>query len=79
MGLRAQEQVDPAALFLREGRVGVSSGLRFDWPHPAERPATGRGFVRVNFATRPDLIAEAVKRMTAATERAAAAAARAEI
>ncbi|GAA4078056.1 MalY/PatB family protein [Streptomyces hundungensis] len=62
---------DPAAQLLRTAKVGVSSGLRFS---PRRRPgeaapgetAPGDGFVRLNFATRPDLVVEAVERIAAA-------------
>jgi cystathionine beta-lyase len=46
---------DPAATFLREGRVALSSGPDFGAP--------GRGFARFNFATAPRRVAEAVERM----------------
>ncbi|YCK35397.1 MalY/PatB family protein [Actinomadura sp. ATCC 39365] len=49
---------DPAQVFLDEGRVGLSSGLRFG--------PEGCGFVRLNFATSPARVAEAVERMAAA-------------
>ncbi|MFC5828805.1 aminotransferase class I/II-fold pyridoxal phosphate-dependent enzyme [Nonomuraea insulae] len=52
---------DPAEVFLRHGRVGLSSGTRFGPP--------GHGFVRLNFATAPDRLAEAVHRMTTAGQR----------
>lgn len=63
---------DPAERFLRRGRVGVSSGLRFSpqrQPGASGEPGapgSGAGFVRLNFATRPDLVAEAVRRIAAA-------------
>ncbi|MEU8363866.1 aminotransferase class I/II-fold pyridoxal phosphate-dependent enzyme [Nonomuraea sp. NPDC048882] len=53
---------DPAEVFLRHGRVGLSSGTRFGPP--------GHGFVRLNFATAPDRLAEAVHRMDIARDRA---------
>ncbi|WP_260477965.1 MalY/PatB family protein [Nonomuraea sp. WAC 01424] len=53
---------DPAQVFLRRGRVGVGSGPRFG--------AEGRGFVRFNFATSPDRVAEAVSRMVTARDHA---------
>lgn len=46
---------DPAAVFLERGRVAVNPGLDFG--------TGGAGFVRVNLATSPDLITEAVRRM----------------
>ena len=49
---------DPAAVFLDRGRVALSGGPLFGAP--------GLGFARFNFATRPDLVAEAVRRMAAA-------------
>ncbi|NUW34683.1 aminotransferase class I/II-fold pyridoxal phosphate-dependent enzyme [Nonomuraea sp. SMC257] len=49
---------DPAQVFLRQGKVGLSSGLRFG--------PEGRGFVRLNFATAPERLTEAVTRMAAA-------------
>ncbi|MFI6791049.1 MalY/PatB family protein [Nonomuraea sp. NPDC050383] len=52
---------DPAQIFLRHGRVGLSSGTRFGPP--------GYGFVRLNFATAPDRLTEAVHRMAIARDR----------
>ncbi|WP_424858394.1 MalY/PatB family protein [Streptomyces sp. SAI-170] len=49
---------DPAAVFLDRGRVALNSGTPFG--------TGGTGFVRMNLATSPDLITEAVRRMTAA-------------
>jgi cystathionine beta-lyase len=49
---------DPAAAFLARGRVALSSGPDFG--------SQGRGFARLNIGTSPELIAEAVRRMTAA-------------
>jgi cystathionine beta-lyase len=51
-GDRAQE------LFLERGRVGLEPGLRFG--------RQGSGHVRLNFATGPEVLAEAVARMAAA-------------
>ncbi|WP_327581608.1 aminotransferase class I/II-fold pyridoxal phosphate-dependent enzyme [Nonomuraea sp. NBC_00507] len=51
---------DPAAVFLARGRVALNSGANFG--------TGGAGFVRLNLATSPDLIAEAVRRMAAALE-----------
>jgi cysteine-S-conjugate beta-lyase len=50
---------DPAAAFLDRGRVALSPGE--DFGHQ------GRGFARLNMGTSPDLLAEAVRRMAAAT------------
>ncbi len=52
---------DPAAHFLREGRVALNSGLPF---------GAGRGHVRLNFAASPELLDEAVRRMANALDRA---------
>jgi cystathionine beta-lyase len=49
---------DPAAEFLARGRVALSSGPDFG--------SEGAGFARLNVGTSPELIAEAVRRMTAA-------------
>jgi cystathionine beta-lyase len=46
---------EPAERFLREGRVAVEPGTRFG--------AAGAGFVRLNFATSPEILDEAVARM----------------
>ncbi len=48
---------DPAAAFLSRGRVALSSGPGFGHQ--------GRGFARLNMGTSPELMAEAVRRMTA--------------
>jgi cysteine-S-conjugate beta-lyase len=53
---------DPAAVFLDKGRVAVSPGPDFG--------AEGRGFARLNMATSPELLEEAVRRMAAAVQRA---------
>lgn len=47
---------DPAAVFRERGRVALGSGPRYD-------PAGGQGFVRLNLATSPALVEEAVRRM----------------
>lgn len=47
---------DPAAVFRERGRVALGSGPRYD-------PSGGQGFVRLNFATSPALVEEAVRRM----------------
>jgi cysteine-S-conjugate beta-lyase len=49
---------DPAAAFLERGRVALSSGPDFGAP--------GRGFARLNLATAPANLAEAVRRMARA-------------
>lgn len=48
---------DPAAHFLERGRVAVNSGLPFG--------TGGKGHVRLNYATTPEILAEAVERMGA--------------
>lgn len=48
---------DPAAVFLEKGRVALTSGLDF---------GRGEGFARLNLATTPEIIDEAVTRMAAA-------------
>ncbi|MBA2239920.1 MAG: aminotransferase class I/II-fold pyridoxal phosphate-dependent enzyme, partial [Solirubrobacterales bacterium] len=50
--------VDPAELCLIEGRLALSSGPQFG--------REGVGFARLNFATSPELLGEAVKRMASA-------------
>ena len=50
---------DPAATFLDRGRVALSPGDHFG--------RQGQGFVRLNMGTSPELLAEAVHRMAAAT------------
>ncbi|MFF1303619.1 MalY/PatB family protein [Streptomyces sp. NPDC058307] len=52
---------DPAAVFLERGRVALNSGVPFG--------TGGAGFVRLNLATSPELITEAVRRMAAALGR----------
>ncbi|MFF7725270.1 MalY/PatB family protein [Streptomyces sp. NPDC008001] len=52
---------DPAAVFLERGRVALTGGLPFG--------TGGAGHVRLNFATSPELLAEAVRRMAAAAGR----------
>ncbi|MEU9387909.1 aminotransferase class I/II-fold pyridoxal phosphate-dependent enzyme [Streptomyces sp. NPDC048279] len=49
---------DPAGVFLARGRVAVNSGLPFG--------TGGAGHVRLNLATSPEVITEAVRRMAAA-------------
>ncbi|MET8044307.1 MalY/PatB family protein [Micromonospora sp. NPDC005215] len=49
---------DPAAVFLDRGRVALNSGLAFG--------TGGVGHVRLNLATAPELITEAVRRMASA-------------
>lgn len=46
---------DPAEKFLEVGRVALGSGPTFGAP--------GKGFVRLNFATSPELVDEAVRRI----------------
>lgn len=46
---------DPAAVFLRRGRVALAAGPPFG--------DGGRGFARLNFATSPELIREGVRRL----------------
>ncbi|MGB7818216.1 MAG: aminotransferase class I/II-fold pyridoxal phosphate-dependent enzyme [Ornithinibacter sp.] len=50
---------DPARVFRERGRVALGSG-------PAYAPEQGRGFARLNFATSPEIITEAVQRMATA-------------
>lgn len=52
---------DPADVFLERGRVALSSGTAFG--------TGGAGHVRMNLATSPQLITEAVRRMAAAVAR----------
>ncbi|KOV89661.1 MalY/PatB family protein [Nocardia sp. NRRL S-836] len=47
----------PAEAFLRHGRVAVNCGIPFG--------TGGAGFVRVNLATSPEIVTEAVRRMAA--------------
>ncbi|MEV6760388.1 aminotransferase class I/II-fold pyridoxal phosphate-dependent enzyme [Streptomyces sp. NPDC051105] len=49
---------DPAEVFLARGRVAVNSGIPFG--------TGGAGHVRLNLATSPEVITEAVRRMAAA-------------
>ncbi len=49
---------DPAAHFLAKGRVALAAGPFFG--------AQGAGFARLNIGTSPELVAEAVRRMTVA-------------
>jgi cystathionine beta-lyase len=49
---------DPAAIFLRRGRVALSRGLDYG--------REGAGFVRLNFGTSPEHVADAVQRMASA-------------
>ncbi|MET7853251.1 MalY/PatB family protein [Streptomyces avermitilis] len=49
---------DPAAVFLERGRVALNSGIPFG--------TGGAGHARLNLATSPELIKEAVRRMAAA-------------
>ncbi|MEV4927839.1 MalY/PatB family protein [Streptomyces roseoverticillatus] len=52
---------DPAAVFLERGRVALTGGLPFR--------TGGAGHVRLNFATSPELLTEAVRRMAATVGR----------
>jgi cystathionine beta-lyase len=49
---------DPAAIFLDRGKIALSSGPSFG--------DAGRGYARLNMGTSPALLAEAVKRLSAA-------------
>ncbi|MBV7694653.1 MalY/PatB family protein [Streptomyces sp. TRM70350] len=51
---------DPADVFLHRGRVALNSGLPFGMG--------GAGHVRLNLATSPEIVTEAVRRMAAALE-----------
>jgi cystathionine beta-lyase len=51
--------VDPAEYFLEQARVALNSGPTFG--------TGGTGHVRLNFATHPDILTEAVRRMAAST------------
>jgi cystathionine beta-lyase len=51
---------DPAQVILERGRLALNSGLAFGEP--------GRGFARLNIATRPELIDEAVRRIRQAVD-----------
>ncbi|MFF0092127.1 MalY/PatB family protein [Streptomyces canus] len=51
---------DPAGVFLERGRVALNSGVPFG--------TGGAGFVRLNLATSPELITEAVRRMASALD-----------
>jgi len=52
---------DPAAVFLTRGRVALGRGLDYGPP--------GAGHVRLNFATSPEHLGDAVRRMARALER----------
>jgi len=52
---------EPAEVFLQRGRVALGAGLDYGEP--------GSGHVRLNFATGPDQLSEAVNRMARATRR----------
>jgi cystathionine beta-lyase len=49
---------DPGELFLERARVALLRGVDFG--------TGGEGYVRLNFATRPEILEEAVRRMAAA-------------
>ncbi|MGW0877095.1 MalY/PatB family protein [Streptomyces sp. NPDC002755] len=51
---------DPAAAFLERGRVAVTPGAEFG--------TGGKGYVRLNFATSPEILTEAVRRMGATVD-----------
>ena len=51
---------DPAQVFLERGRVAVNSGIPFG--------TGGVGHVRINIATSPEILTEAVERMAAAVK-----------
>ncbi|WP_407563996.1 MalY/PatB family protein [Streptomyces sp. 184] len=51
---------DPAAVFLDRGRVALASGIQFG--------TGGAGHARLNFATSPEVLTEAVDRMATAVE-----------
>jgi cystathionine beta-lyase len=53
---------EPAAVFLKDGRVALGRGLDYGAP--------GAGFVRLNFATSPGHLSDAVARMAGAVARA---------
>lgn len=50
---------DPAVVFRERGRVALGVGHRYD-------PGGGQGFVRLNFATSPAILEDAVRRMASA-------------
>lgn len=56
---RALEVEDPARLFRERGRVALSPGTAYD-------PHGGAGWARLNLATSPEVLEEAVRRMAAA-------------
>jgi cystathionine beta-lyase len=49
---------DPAKTFLKQGKVALNSGIPFG--------TGGAGFVRMNLATSPEILTEAVQRMASA-------------
>jgi cysteine-S-conjugate beta-lyase len=51
---------DPAEVFLGRGRVALSSGIPFG--------SGGAGHVRLNLATSPEVLTEAVRRMASVLE-----------
>jgi cystathionine beta-lyase len=53
---------EPAGIFLERGRLALSPGLNYG--------PEGAGFARLNFGTSPDLVAEAVRRMSRAFDHA---------
>lgn len=56
---RALGLTDPAAIFRRRGRVALSPGHAYDREH-------GAGWARLNLATSPEVLTEAVRRMASA-------------
>ncbi|MGL5911527.1 MAG: aspartate aminotransferase, partial [Phycicoccus sp.] len=53
---------DPAEVLRRRGRVALSPG-------PSFGPTAGRGFARLNIATSPEVLEDAVRRMAGAVRR----------
>ncbi len=53
---------DPAVAWLERGRVALGRGTQY-------APTTGRGFARLNFATSPAILTEAVRRMASVRPR----------
>lgn len=54
-------EAEPADIFLDAGRVALGAGLNYG--------ESGAGFARLNFATSPEHLSEAITRMLIATER----------
>jgi cystathionine beta-lyase len=53
---------DPAAVWRRDAKVALSSGVNY-------APEGGRGFARLNFATSPQILTEAITRMASTVPR----------